>query len=241
MLGDLTDAVSLVVRAPVDLTGAGRTDTGVHAWGQVVSGELPDATDLAALVRRVNKMCAPAIAMRSAEWTSDDFNARFSAQWRHYRFDVWNSPAPNPLLAARSWWVREVLDLGAMRIACESLVGEHDFATFCRRPKVADGEPPKSLVRRVHSVGWSDVTVSFGHDTGPDPARSPHRLLRFEIRANAFCHQMVRSLVGTTVDVGAGRFAPVAIASMLAARDRAAAGRVAPPEGLTLWQVGYPT
>lgn len=241
VLGDLTEAVSLVVRAPVDLTGAGRTDAGVHAWGQVVSGELPDATDLAALVRRVNKMCGPAIAVRSAEWTSDDFDARFSAEWRHYRYDVWNSPAPNPLLGPRSWWVREALDLDAMEIACEPLVGEHDFATFCRRPKVAEGEPVKSLVRRVHSAHWSDVSGSFGDDTGPDPARSVSRLLRFEIRANAFCHQMVRSLVGTTADVGAGRYAPAEVAPMLAARDRAVAGRVAPPEGLTLWRVGYPT
>ncbi|CAN5529210.1 tRNA pseudouridine(38-40) synthase TruA [soil metagenome] len=240
VLGDRTESISRVVRTPVDLTGAGRTDAGVHAWGQVVSGDLPDATDLDALVRRVNKMCGPAIAVRSAEWTSDDFNARFSAVWRQYRYDVWNSPTPNPLLAARSWWVRDPLDLDAMDTACGSIVGEHDFTTFCRRAKVAEGEAVKSLVRRVHSARWSDVSETFGDAAGRSPSPSDSRLVRFEIRANAFCHQMVRSLVGTTVDVGTGRFAPADVAGMLAARDRATAGRVAPPDGLTLWRVGYP-
>ena len=90
---------------PVELTGAGRTDAGVHAWGQVVSGDLPADTDLGDLARRLNKLCAPAIAVRHAEWAADDFDARFSARWREYRYDVWNAPSPNPLLAGRAWFV----------------------------------------------------------------------------------------------------------------------------------------
>ena len=111
VMGDLAAAIATVVRRPVELTGAGRTDAGVHAWGQVVSGDLPDDVDLADLVRRLNKLCAPAIAVRDAAWADDDFDARFSATYRHYRYDVWNAPTPNPLLAGRAWFVPQPLAL----------------------------------------------------------------------------------------------------------------------------------
>jgi tRNA pseudouridine38-40 synthase len=233
--GTLTEAISTVVRSPVVLTGAGRTDAGVHAWGQVISVELPDGTDLADLARRVNKLCAPTIAVRSAEAVSEEFDARFSARWRQYRYDVWNAPYPSPLIAARAWHVATPLDVDAMNDAARSLRGEHDFASFCRRPKGLGGaqksqsEPGQaepSLVRNVLSARW-DVA----DDDGP--------LLRFEIRANAFCHQMVRSITGTLVDVGCGKLRADALAAILAAGDRQVAGQVAPPHGLTLWQVGY--
>ena len=125
-------------------TGAGRTDAGVHAWGQVVSGDLPADTDLADLSRRVNKLCAPAIAVRDAAWVDGEFDARFSASWRHYRYDVWNAPSPNPLLAGRAWFVPQPLAVWAMQAACDPLIGEHDFTSFCRAPKVG----PKSPSRR---------------------------------------------------------------------------------------------
>jgi tRNA pseudouridine38-40 synthase len=224
--GKLTEAISTVVRTPVALTGAGRTDAGVHAWGQVVSVELSDGTDLADLARRVNKLCAPTIAVRRADVVSDDFDARFSARWRHYRYDVWNAPHPNPLLAMRSWHVASPLDVAAMDEAAQHLLGEHDFASFCRRPKQPDGAPEPSLVRDVLAAGWSVADAE-----GP--------LLRFEIRANAFCHQMVRAITGTLVDIGVGRLPADAVPAVLAAGDRQAAGQVAPPHGLTLWQVGY--
>jgi tRNA pseudouridine38-40 synthase len=225
VLGDLTEAVATVVRQPVELTGAGRTDAGVHAWGQVVSGELPPGTDLDDLSRRINKLCAPAIAVRDAAWVDGDFDARFSATWRHYRYDVWNDPAPNPLLAGRAWFVPQPLTRWAMQAACDPLIGEHDFTSFCRVPKVDDGQPEPSMVRRVLSARWSEL-ADAGH-------------LRFEIRATAFCHQMVRSIVGTLVDVGLGKASPGDVRGILVARDREAAGQVAPPYGLVLWEVGY--
>jgi tRNA pseudouridine38-40 synthase len=215
------------VRQPIDLTGAGRTDTGVHAWGQVVSGDLPDDTDLDDLGRRLNKLCAPAIAVRDLAWVDAGFDARFSATWRHYRYDVWNGSTPNPLLASRAWWVPQPLARWALQAACDPLIGAHDFASFCRRPKTAAGEPEPSLVRRVLSARWSELA---------DPDH-----LRFEIRANAFCHQMVRSIVGTLVDVGLGKASPGDIRGILVRRDREAAGQVAPPHGLVLWEVGYPS
>lgn len=234
VMGILTEAISLIVRTPVNLTGAGRTDAGVHAWGQMVSGDLPDGTDLVQLVRRLNKLCAPDVTVRGAEWTDFGFDARFSARWRHYRYDVWNAPTPNPLLANRAWWVHQPLDIDRMNAAAGPLVGEHDFASFCRRVKVGADEPEKSLVRNVISTVWSDVS-----DHGLGTAESA-RLLRFEIRANAFCHQMVRSITGTLVDIGIGKLGGDVVPGILAARSRQEAGQVAPPHGLTLWEVGYP-
>jgi tRNA pseudouridine38-40 synthase len=229
VMGVLGTAIATIARRPVELTGAGRTDAGVHAWGQVVSGDLPAAIDLVDLQRRLNKMCAPDIAVRSAEWADPDFDARFSALWRHYRYEVWNAPTPNPLVARRAWWVPKPLELWALRAGSDAIVGEHDFSSFCRRPKVDADQPAPSLTRRVVRAGWSDVS-----------ADGDGSLLRFEIRANAFCHQMVRSIVGTLVDAGTGALSPGAVHAILAARRRDAAGQVAPPIGLTLWQVGYP-
>jgi tRNA pseudouridine38-40 synthase len=224
-MGALTDAISLVVRQPVQLTGAGRTDAGVHAWGQVVSGDLPDTTDLDELARRVNKLCAPAISVRSATWADADFDARFSATWRRYRYHVWNDRAPNPLVAGLAWHVHQPLDLALMRAAISPLIGEHDFSSFCRKPKVAGDQPPPSMVRIVRSLEWHRI------DDTP--------MLRLEITGTAFCHQMVRSITGTMVDVGLGKLTPADVHAIVGARDRSVAGQVAPPHGLTLWEVGY--
>ena len=225
VMGELIEAISKIVRAPVALTGAGRTDAGVHAWGQVISGDLPAAADLQGLTHRVNKLCAPAIAVRSAEWADPEFDARFSATSRLYRYHVWNDRAPNPLLADLVWHVARPLDLAAMQAALPPLLGEHDFSSFCRRPKPGPGEPEPSMVRIVHEASWRRL------DDAP--------LVRFEIRGSAFCHQMVRSLVGTMVDIGLGRLQSAAMPAILEACDREAAGAVAPPTGLVLWEVGY--
>jgi len=147
VMGEFRDAVERVVRRPVELVGAGRTDAGVHGWGQVVSCDLPDDTDLDGLVRRINRMCGPQVVARSAEWTAaPDFSARFSAKWRHYRYDVWNAPQPNAFLATTSWHVSAPLSLPALRLSCDPLIGEHDFTSFCRRPKLVEG-----LARSCHA------------------------------------------------------------------------------------------
>jgi len=229
--GELVNALSLIARTPIEIVGAGRTDAGVHGWGQVVSCDLPADLDLSSLPRRLTKMCAPGIVVRAAMWCDDpEFNARFSATWRHYRYTILNEPVPDPFLAATSWHVAHPLDLPLMNLACDPFYGQHDFSAFCRKPKVAPGDDMPSMVRRVTQATFSEHLSERGG-----------RIIRFEIRANAFCHQMVRSIVGTLVDVGLHRITPGAISGILRSGARGEAGQVAPPQGLTLWEVGYAT
>jgi tRNA pseudouridine38-40 synthase len=222
--GTLREALEKILRSPVELTCAGRTDTGVHAWGQVVSFDAPaEGWDPKSLQRSLNRLCAPAIVVRDAAIAPEGFDARHSARSRTYRYTIVNRPVPDPFLAHLAWHVDQPLDLDLLRLGCDPLVGTHDFSAFCRRPKRADGEV--SLVREVQRARWDDVGDG---------------VLRFEIEANAFCHQMVRSVVGTLVEVGLTRVHAGDILAILAARDRAAAGKLAPPQGLCLWHVDYP-
>jgi tRNA pseudouridine38-40 synthase len=229
--GTLQRTLERVLRHTVRLTAAGRTDRGVHGWGQVVSFDAPtEHLDLDAMQRSVNKLCGGAIVVRDAQVVDASFDARFSAKSRCYRYTVLNRPVPDPFLSATSWWVEPALDIRAMQLACDPLIGEHDFSSFCRRPKdraiggdVDDDDAP-SMTRRVIDAAWSE------HDDG---------VLRFEIEASAFCHQMVRSIVGTLVEMGLGKKRPGEMAGILRAQDRAAAGQMAPPHGLCLWLVRY--
>jgi tRNA pseudouridine38-40 synthase len=226
--GALSEAIGKVLGHPVELTGAGRTDAGVHAWGQVVSFDAdPERLDVARLQRSVTKQLAPAIVLRSVEVAPDGFDARFSARARRYRYTILNAAAPDPFLATTAWWVDPPLDVAAMRLACDPLIGEHDFAAFCRKPKVGEGEAERSLVRTVRDARWEVA----GHDDG--------QVLRFWIEANAFCHQMVRSVVGTLVEVGLGKKRAGDLTGILRDRTRAGAGVVAPPQGLCLMAVDY--
>ncbi|HUF98579.1 MAG TPA: tRNA pseudouridine(38-40) synthase TruA [Ilumatobacter sp.] len=224
VMGALLPALELVVRQPVELVMSGRTDAGVHAWGQVLSGDLPDSTHLTDIMRRINKLCAPDIAIRAIEWAEPTFNARLDATSRSYRYDVWNHHSPHPMLTDRAWHVPQPLDMQAMNAAAPAFIGEHDFSSFGRPPKVQPGAPAPSMTRMMYEMGWTEVEES---------------MLRYTVRGSAFCHQQVRSMVGTLVDVGLGRIAAAAVPAILRAGDRAAAGQVAPPHGLTLWAVGY--
>lgn len=237
--GDLRVALRTVTGAPVEIACAGRTDTGVHAHGQVISCTLPDGavlrsdrpaladepdTDPAALDRlrtSLNALLAPSVVVREVTVADPSFDARFSARARTYRYHVWNSPVPEVFLARTSWWVADPLDRAVLEASAAVLVGEYDFSTFCRRPRGADDV---SLVRRVLSAEWSE----------PEP-----ELLRFTITATAFCHQMVRSIVGLLVAAGRGRRTPDQVREALEARDRSTLPTLAPPQGLTLWQVTY--
>ncbi len=220
----LTRALERRLGHPVALVVAGRTDAGVHAWGQVVSFDAAvDGFDAPRLQDSLNRALGPKVVVRSVEVAPSGFDARRSARSRRYRYTVLNRRVPDPFLAATTWHVAEPLDLGALRLACDPVIGEHDFTSFCRQPKHRDGSEP-SLVRRVHRAGWTDLGDG---------------ILRFEIAANAFCHQMIRSIVGTLVDVGLGRKHAGEIMGILVGRDRSKASALAPPQGLCLYEVGY--
>jgi tRNA pseudouridine38-40 synthase len=225
--GELLAALERVLGGARELVAAGRTDAGVHARRQVVTVEVPVARlDLRRLPRALDAQLGPTIVVRSVGPAPEGLHARFSARSRTYRYRVLNDPVADPLLASSVWHVREPLSVAAMRQACLPLLGEHDFAAFCRRPQPAADGSPASLVRAVLAAEWAD-------DQAP--------LLSFEIRATAFCHQMVRSIVGTLIDVGRGRRRAADVGAILASADRRRAGSPAPPEGLVLWDVEYPS
>ncbi len=244
--GALTEALSRVTRTPVVLTCAGRTDAGVHALDQVVHFDLPTATSDLLDPRLVRKSCnsqlGPAIVVREAGLAPPGFDARRSAVSRRYRYLVVNAPVADPLLAGLAWHVSDPLDLRSMSAAADALLGEHDFRAFCRR--VPGTSPEEPLVRRVIDARWTRLPGSSGHNAEGDrdavalvPAEGV--LLAFEIEANAFCHRMVRSLVGTLVDVGRGRKRPSDMLWILRSLDRKESSQPAPARGLTLMAVRY--
>jgi tRNA pseudouridine38-40 synthase len=217
--GTLAKAIGKVLRHPVDLACAGRTDAGVHAWGQVVSFSSQPGLDPWKLASAVTAMVGPEIVVRSCELIDASFDARHSARWRRYRYTIVNRPVPDPFRDRFTWWISESLDLRALRLAADPFVGEHDFASFCRK-----GPAGTSTTRTVHESSWTDEGEG---------------VLVYEIRAVAFCWQMVRAIVGTLVETGTGRRRPGEMLGTIAARDRSRAGQLAPPRGLCLWDVGY--
>jgi tRNA pseudouridine38-40 synthase len=218
--GALAGALERYLRHTVDLTCAGRTDTGVHAWGQVVSFDARANVDPKALQRALNKTLRPAIVVREAGFADENFDARRSARGRVYHYTIRNDPVPDPFTASTAWHVAEPLDLAGMRLACDAFYGEHDFSAFCRRPPV----PGASLVRVVRDARWEDLGGG---------------MLRFRIEASSFCHQMVRSVVGTLVEVGRGKRSAGQMTAVIRSASRAQAGQLAPAHGLCLWEVQY--
>lgn len=216
--GVLSEALERSLRFAPRLSVAGRTDAGVHARGQVVSFAAERDVDPARLQRAVNAMLAPEVVVTDVRRAPESFDARFSASAREYRYRMDLAPVPDPFAARFAW--HHPIDLSAprMRSAARLLVGEHDFASF-GRPYRRGGPTVRRLERLVV---W----------------RRGDRL-ELAARGNAFLQQMVRSLVGTLVAVGEGRLQPDAMSAILAARDRGAAGPVAPAHGLTLERVVY--
>ncbi len=217
--GSLEEALSAVLRIPVTTTGAGRTDAGVHALGQVVSFTIGDPIeDLADLQRRLNAMCGPTIAVLELAEAPAGFDARFSAASRTYEYAIFTRPVHDPFSRHVAWHHPKPLDAEAMNEAALSLLGSHDFSSFGRVP---EGGSPVRDVLVVKVERTEDLVV-------------------VRVTANAFIQQMVRSIVGTLVRVGEGEHPPGWVKEVLEARDRAAAGPVAPPHGLFLVEVTYP-
>jgi tRNA pseudouridine38-40 synthase len=230
--GLLEQAVALVLRLPsADLVCAGRTDSGVHARGQVAhldvgqsaldatTGRSGDAWPVA-LARRLNGVLDPDVRVRQAAAAPEGFDARFAALWRRYAYRVSDRPdTADPLLRAQTLWWPRPLDVAVMQTAAEPLLGEHDFLAYCRPREGA------STVRELQRLRCR---------------RDPSGLIVLDVQADAFCHHMVRALMGALVSVGEGRRSVAWPAQVLAARRRDGSAPVLPARGLTLEEVGYP-
>jgi tRNA pseudouridine38-40 synthase len=234
--GELAAALETMSGRSAVLTCAGRTDAGVHAVAQVVHADLDGAwlaehygaaalipgSELVALAAALSAQLGPETAVWRALVAPEGFDARKSAIARRYRYDLEVAARPDPLRRGAVWHLETPVELAAMRLAADALLGEHDFASFCRRPP---DRPEGPISRRVTEAGFE---------------LPGEGLVRFVIEADAFCHQMVRSIVGALVAVGVGRLRPSDLVALLAAADRQGAPSPAPPGGLCLVAVRYP-
>ena len=236
--GELERALEMLLRRPVETTCAGRTDAGVHARGQVVSFEVyedelaeMDERDaqrarFASFRRSLNAITHDDISVRSIWQAADGFSARFDAKAREYRYFLAVGTTPPVLMRDFAWHVpgsAAGLDVAAMERASRCLIGEQDFKSFCRAASAVD----KPTCRNLMEVSFSTEEV-FGEE-----------LLVVRVVGSSFLHSMVRTIVGTLVDVGRGRRPEEWVAEALAACDRSAAGECAPAQGLVFWDVRY--
>ncbi|MFT4151691.1 MAG: tRNA pseudouridine(38-40) synthase TruA [Paracoccaceae bacterium] len=222
--GAIEAALSRLEPGEHTIAGAGRTDTGVHATGQVATVDLTRDWDPFRLSEALNWHLKPApVAVLAVLRVADDFHARFSATERRYLFRLVARRAPVTHDRGRVWQVMNPLDVQAMRDGAAHLVGHHDFTTF--RSSICQAKSP---VKTLDEIGIDSFPVPGGME------------YRFRLRARSFLHNQVRSIVGTLERVGAGAWAPGDVKAALQARDRAACGPVCPPQGLYLTGVGYP-
>ena len=216
--GTLEAAIASVVGAPCAVVGAGRTDTGVHAEGQVANVHVESRLAPEVLERAINAALPRDVAVREVAAVGDAFHARRDARSKLYVYRVWASPVRSPLRERRALWVPAPLDCDRLREAAAHLVGTHDFTSF-----QAAGSSARSPVRQLDRV----AITGCGAD------------LRLAFDGRGFLRHMVRNLVGTLLEVGRGRREPGSIPGLLAARDRRLAGPTAAPRGLTLVRVRY--
>ncbi len=215
----LEDAIEKFCGTRVAVTGAGRTDSGVHALAQVAHVDLPKAEPAEVVRDAVNHHLKPApIAVLAATEAADDFHARFSAIGRHYRYRIVNRRSPLTIERGHAWWLPRPLDAEAMQAAARVLAGHHDFTSF--RASLCQAPSPEITLDAL-DVGRDGDEISV------------------DVRARSFLHHMVRNIVGTLKLVGEGNWTVDDVARALAARDRGAGGPTAPPEGLYLVAVRY--
>lgn len=212
-------ALAVTLRQPVGVVGSGRTDAGVHARGQVAHFPVDREVDVYRLLASLRGLLPPAVAVRCAERAPDAFHARFDASGRLYHYHA--AAGPRALDRRTRLVLRHPADFGAMNRAAEAILGRHECSSFCRTQS--------ETTNRTCTV----ETARWVEDGRPGD-------WRFEIAADRFLHGMVRTVVGTLLDVGRGALPETALADALAAHDRRAAGAAAPPHGLVLHHVTYP-
>ncbi len=216
----LEQALSTALRERVRVRGAGRTDAGVHACGQIAAVRVREVpADLERLQKSLNALTPDDVAVRDITVVDDAFDPRRHARSRVYEYRIWNVAAPSPFWRRHAWHVPSQLDVAAMDEAARVLEGEHDFASF----RAADAEPVRSTVRRVLESSL----------------RVDGRLLVYRVEATAFLKHMVRNVIGTLVEVGRGERVAGTFRELLAVRDRTRAGATAPAHGLVLVNVRY--
>jgi tRNA pseudouridine38-40 synthase len=235
--GTLAQALHRITGETVLPQGSGRTDTGVHAIGQVASVSLASPIPASNLQRALNHILPGSIRIVSLEEVSSDFHARHSARRKTYEYRIAPHPVCPPTLAPFVWNCTWPLDLVAMQQGAAHVVGTHDFASFAATDQdlatrntskedddeISAATPPKTTIRTIFASTW--------HREGD--------LVVYRVNGSGFLHHMVRNLVGTFVDVGRGRTSPSDIPAILAARSRSSAGPTAPPQGLFLLEVDY--
>ena len=230
--GLLEAALARIDDRPIAVAGAGRTDAGVHALGQVASFELAHPLPLDALARAVNARLPEDVRVRSAEERPAGFHARFSAIGKTYRYRLRTGPHEDPFDCRFAWHVPQRLVVPEMARALEAIEGRHDFCAF-----QAAGSDVKTTVRAVTHAGLRPVVAGPGWPFVPPDAAGG--LLEVEISADGFLRHMVRTIVGTLVEIGRGRRPASDMARVIGSRDRAQAGPTAPPHGLFLVGVEY--
>jgi tRNA pseudouridine38-40 synthase len=230
----LEAALAEIDGVPVPVVGAGRTDAGVHALGQVASFRLRHAMPVATLVRALNARLPEDVRVLGAVDAGPSFHARYSATSKTYRYRLSAGSMADPFGWRYLWQVPGPLDQAAMQQGLATLVGCHDFTSF-----QAAGSAVRSTVRTVMAARLGPASAGVGP---PVPTLEPAApILHLEITADGFLRHMVRTIVGTLVEVGQGRLAPAGVAEALEARDRARAGPTAPAQGLFLVGVEYGT
>jgi tRNA pseudouridine38-40 synthase len=223
------DALRELDARDVPVAGAGRTDAGVHARGQVASCTLQRSIDAATVARALNARLPADVRVVDAIEAPPTFHARFDARSKTYRYRIWNREVLNPFERRYVWHVVHPLDVDAMAAAARAIEGTHDFAAF----QGADSDA-RSTVRTITHCGLRIADCGLGSGSG-----SGSGLIEVEVEGDGFLRHMVRSIVGTLVEIGRGRRGAESMAEVVASRDRAMAGRTAPPHGLFLESVTY--
>jgi tRNA pseudouridine38-40 synthase len=227
--GLIEDALRVIDERDVAVAGAGRTDAGVHALGQVATFSLNRTIPCDALARALNSTLPLDVRVRSVEEAPATFHARFGAHTKAYRYRVWNGEVMSPFERRYAWHVLGQLDVDAMLAAAQLVEGRHDFAAF---------QATRSAITKTERVVCVS-TLAATEVAGDTEEHTPSRLIVYEIAGNGFLRHMVRTIVGTLVEVGRGRQRPEWVAEVIASRDRTRAGPTAPAAGLFLVRVEY--
>lgn len=228
--GELEAALSTLLGEPIETTVAGRTDAGVHAFGQVVNFKTTSDMDIRRIPYSLNALLPDDIAIKDAGDVAEGFDARRDPKWREYHYYILNRPYRSVFTARFVHHEARPLDIEAMKQAVGFLKGRHDFTSFCTAESVSQVENPVRTVLEI-SCGHSEDIVWAG-----EPLEG---LVTIRVRAHAFLHNMVRIIAGTAIDAGLGNLSPQEIPSIIKAKDRTKAGKTAPAKGLTLVRVEH--